>query len=205
MKCHGDNNVTTFTEISREHPQINTRLEFDIANPSFHPVTASGKNLSVPSLLSPYTVNSIIYCTDCHNSDDNPNTGGAGPRGPHGSIYKPLLEEHYSTADFTVESSFEYALCYKCHDRNSILADDSFSEHKKHIEGEDAPCSVCHDAHGISMTQGNPVNNSHLINFDINVVLPNSSGFRRFEDTGTFQGRCFLSCHGTDHNPETYP
>jgi hypothetical protein len=48
------------------------------------------------------------------------------------------------------------------------------------------------------------VNNSHLINFDITIVRANSQGMLKFEDLGTRQGRCYLQCHGVDHNPKTY-
>jgi predicted CXXCH cytochrome family protein len=205
FKCHADNNVLSLSEISRQNQQINTRLEFDITNPSYHPVEGVGQNPDVPSLLFPYTVSSIIYCTDCHNSDDNPANGGVGPKGPHGSVNKYILERNYTTLDSTLETSFEYALCYKCHDRNSILNDESFSKHTKHIVDEKTPCSACHDPHGVSATQGNSVNNSHLINFDVNIVSPNSNGLLQFEDLGRFQGRCFLSCHSKDHNPKEYP
>jgi len=204
FKCHADNNVKSFVPITRQHAQINTRLEFDLANPSYHPVEGIGNNPNVPSLLPPYSETSIIYCTDCHNSDTSTASGGPGPNGPHGSIYSPILERNYTTLDNTNESAFEYALCYKCHDRDSILADDSFGEHDKHVRGEDAPCSACHDPHGVSATQGNSVNNSHLINFDINIVSPNSSGLLMFEDLGAFRGQCYLSCHGEDHDPEEY-
>lgn len=204
FKCHADNNVKSFVPITRQHAQINTRLEFDTANPSFHPVEGIGANPNVPSLLSPYTETSIIYCTDCHNSDTSTATGGPGPDGPHGSIYAPILEQNYTTLDNTNESSFEYALCYKCHDRDSILDDDSFREHDKHIRNEDTPCSACHDPHGVSATQGNAVNNSHLINFDLNIVSPSSRGLLLFEDRGTFRGRCYLTCHNKNHDPKTY-
>jgi len=204
FKCHADNNVTSFVPITRQQPQINTRLEFDLANPSYHPVQGIGNNPNVPSLIPPYTETSIIYCTDCHNSDTSVASGGPGPDGPHGSIYSPILERNYTTLDNTSESTFEYALCYKCHDRNSILGDDSFGEHDKHVRKENAPCSACHDPHGISATQGNSVNNTHLINFDLNIVSPNSSGLLMFEDLGTFRGQCYLSCHSEDHSPEDY-
>ena len=204
FKCHADNNVKSFVPISRLHAQINTRLEFDLANPSFHPVEGIGNNPNVPSLIPPYSESSIIYCTDCHNNDSSTASGGPGPDGPHGSAYFPILEQNYTTLDNTGESSFEYALCYKCHDRDSIRSDDSFDEHDKHIRGEDAPCSACHDPHGVSATQGNSFNNSHLINFDLNIVSPNSRGLLMFEDFGTFRGQCYLSCHGEDHDPKEY-
>jgi hypothetical protein len=131
-------------------------------------------------------------------------SGGPGPDGPHGSIYSPLLERNYTTLNNTRESTFEYALCYKCHDRDSILGDDSFGEHDKHIRTKRAPCSTCHDPHGVSATQGNSMNNSNLMNFDLNIVSPNRSGLLMFEDLGTFRGQCYLSCHGKDHDPGSY-
>ncbi|MFQ5610184.1 MAG: hypothetical protein ACE5F8_07945, partial [Woeseiaceae bacterium] len=204
FKCHADNNVKSFVPITRQHAQINTRLEFDLANPSYHPVEGIGNNQNVPSLIPPLSETSVIYCTDCHNSDSSTASGGPGPDGPHGSVYSPLLERNYTTLDNTQESSFEYALCYKCHDRDSIRADDSFGEHDKHVRNEDTPCSACHDPHGVSATQGNSVNNSHLINFDLNIVSPNSSGLLMFEDLGTFRGECYLSCHGEEHDPKSY-
>ena len=36
-----------------------------------------------------------IFCTDCHNSDDNREFGGTGPNGPHGSNYAHILERNY--------------------------------------------------------------------------------------------------------------
>lgn len=205
FKCHADNNVVDFAEISRKAPQLNTRLEFDITNPSFHPILIEGRNPTVPSLLSPYTENSIIYCTDCHNNDDATSGGGFGPDGPHGSNNRFLLERNYTVTDFSQESPFEYALCYKCHDRTSILANESFPQHTLHLNTVQTPCSTCHDPHGVSAIQGDEISNSNLINFDINIVQPNSVGELRFEDRGAFTGACFLSCHGRDHNPAAYP
>lgn len=205
FKCHADNNVISFVDINRQISQINTRLEFDLANPSFHPVEGAGKNSNVPSLISPLNENSIVYCTDCHANDSGPGAGGTGPAGPHGSSYKRLLERNYTTLDETPESGFEYALCYKCHDRDSILNDESFPEHSEHVESEDAPCSACHDPHGISASQGTPTNNSHLINFDLNIVSPNGDGQLEFVDFGNFRGSCALNCHGEEHDPKVYP
>lgn len=200
FKCHADNNVLSRLLITRQIDQLNTRLEFDPANPSLHPIETIGTNIDVPSLLSPYTTDSIITCTNCHNSD-NP----SGPKGPHGSSYKYMLARNYITDDLTSESSQNYALCYQCHSRSSLLNDESFSRHKKHIVDQKTPCSVCHDPHGISKTQGNSANNSHLINFDITVVRPNSSGSLYFQDLGRFTGQCFLKCHNKTHVAETYP
>jgi predicted CXXCH cytochrome family protein len=200
FKCHADTNFITTLSITRQIAQLNTRLEFNPANPSFHPVMAQGVNPNVPSLLTPYTTSSRIFCTDCHNNNDP-----IGPKGPHGSTNNPLLAKNYATADNFTESPQAYELCYSCHSRTSILGDQSFKEHNKHIVGEKAPCSACHDPHGISVTQGNPVNNSHLINFDRIIVQPDSSGRLYFQKLGTFSGQCYLTCHGEEHKPEKYP
>jgi hypothetical protein len=126
----------------------------------------------------------------------------------HGSNVEPLLLARYDTFDNAVESAAAYALCYRCHFRqggDGILQDRTFP-HSVHVVGSRAPCSLCHDAHGISSTQRNRVNNSHLINFDISVVLPGPvSGRIEFVDTGTFSGNCTLTCHGRPHIAEAYP
>ncbi len=198
-KCHAEYRVNPPFTTTRQIDQFDTSLEFNLANPSFHPVESRGVNLEVPSLLSPYTVNSLIYCTDCHNNDDP-----MGPKGPHGSSFEYLLERKYITLDFTEENPSTYALCYKCHSRQSILGDQSFAKHKEHIQDEKTPCSACHDPHGISNTQGNSINNSHLINFDLKIVSPDRRGKLQYVDQGRFAGQCFLNCHGKEHGPERY-
>jgi hypothetical protein len=200
FKCHADNNVLRAHPISRQIDQLNTRLEFDPASPSFHPIESSGNNYDVPSLLQPLTKDSIISCIDCHNSDA-PKT----IKGPHGSMYKYILVRKYITKDFTQENSSSYELCYHCHSRSSILGNKSFSKHRSHIVDLKAPCSACHDPHGVSNTQGNTINNSHLINFDISIVSSNDLGSLYFQDLGRFSGQCFLKCHGKNHVAELYP
>ena len=36
-----------------------------------------------------------LFCTDCHNADDNREFRGSGPNGPHGSQYSHILERRY--------------------------------------------------------------------------------------------------------------
>ncbi|MDT8401255.1 MAG: hypothetical protein RQ743_06145 [Bacteroidales bacterium] len=82
------------------------RPEFDLNNPSYHPVAGIGTNTNSPSLIAPdYDENSIIYCTDCHASD-----GSASPADPHCSIYPGLLKYRYDRADYSVESALSYDL-----------------------------------------------------------------------------------------------
>lgn len=203
-RCHGDSPNKPASRTTRQIVQTNSRLEFALGNPSYHPIVGAGVNTNVPSLLPPWTVTSVMKCIDCHNANDAPPVNGTGPNGSHGSTYAPVLVKQYLTADGTTESSSAYALCYTCHSRTSILGDVSFHEHSKHISGERTPCNVCHDPHGVSATQGNTTYNSKLINFDTKVVSPSSSGVLRFENRGTNHGACFLRCHGVNHNPYTY-
>lgn len=201
FKCHADNNVIGQPAIVRQEDQLNTRLEFGLGNPSFHPVLQATSNTNVPSLLPPYTSNSIIYCTDCHGTN-NPD----GAQGPHGSIHEHLLVENYTTTDNTIETPDAYALCYKCHDRDVLMnpLQSAFKLHFKHVQQENTPCSVCHDPHGISATQGNYSNNRALINFDTTVVSPNSAGDLYFIGDDISQNSCALLCHGNDHAPRKY-
>ncbi len=206
-KCHADSPGKPGPKSPRVIVEDNVRLEFDPGNPSYHPVEAAGVNPNVPSLLSPWTVSSIIYCTDCHNSNDGPRAGGAGADGPHGSIYPSLLGWQFETSDNTNENASAYALCYRCHSRSSILGDNSFKKHKLHIQGQKTSCNICHDPHGVNSASGNSSNNVHLINFNSVVVTPDpDSGRLEFIDdlSGTFKGSCYLTCHGKKHNPKNY-
>ena len=203
-KCHADNNGGVST-VPRQIEQLNARLEFNPGNPSFHPIESSGANPDVPSLLPPWTTASQMSCADCHQSDSSPTFNGTGPAGPHGSVFSPLLGANYNRTDNFPESPQAYALCYRCHSRSSILNDVSFKEHDKHIRDEEIACSACHDAHGISSTQGNALNHSNLINFDISIVSPlPSTGEMFFLDQGYRKGTCTLLCHGEEHENEDY-
>ncbi len=185
----------------------NKRVEFSINNPSFHPIEGEGKNLAVISLIRPYREKksspsdvSILKCADCHSSDDP-----SSPRGPHGSKYQGLLTDNYSTGDNIVESSFAYGICYKCHKRSSILGNESFISHSRHITGErgfkggGTSCYTCHSSHG-------SVENRYLIRFNREFVTDSSTGKLKFVEKGTntFHGECWLTCHGVDHNPKSY-
>jgi hypothetical protein len=83
-----------------------------------------------------------------------------------------LLVAPYETTDGTAESAVSYALCYRCHERSQILNSVTFPQHMSHVVADRSPCSVCHDAHGISSAQATPMSNSKLINFDTSVVTP---------------------------------
>ncbi len=196
---------------------------------SFHPVArarglTTGPTGEVPSLLTapadgggaPLLGRSLssvsqIYCSDCHNNDTGRNLGASysDPQGPHGSSYAHLLERNYliETPDRPAGgtrnipySRSSYELCFKCHSETSLQNDESFSEHDGHMRI--ATCSTCHDPHGVP--NGSATENSHLINFDLNVVAPASNGQLRYTDTGFRSGTCSLRCHGKDHSNTNY-
>ena len=204
FRCHAYSPGKAAPPTPRVHDQSNVALEFDTGNPSFHPVLGPSVNPNVPSLLLP--PGSIITCIDCHNSNSSAVGGGSGPDGPHGSTFPNLLARRYVTADNTRESPAVYALCFGCHEYDSILRDESFAEHSRHLENGDVPCNACHDPHGVSSTQATSSNgfpnNTHLINFDTSIVSPTLGNSQPvFEDRGTFRGGCTLSCHGEQHCP----
>ena len=179
--------------------QTLTAMDFALTNQSFHPVEGEGRNPAVISLIRPYREKkssssdvSILLCADCH--------GNVAPVSPQW-----LLTDNYSTGDNIVESSFAYALCYKCHSRSSILGNESFTSHSRHITGErnfkggGTSCYTCHTSHG-------SVENRYLIRFNREFVTESSTGKLKFVEKGTytFHGECWLTCHGVDHNPKSY-
>ncbi len=173
-------------------PEQKNKAEImNISNPSYHPVVGQGKNPNVPSLIPPLSTSTIIKCTTCHNNDEP-----QGPRGPHGSSYRYLLVRNFSDIDGP-ENTYRYSLCYGCHNRNSILNDESFQFHKLHISDLGTSCRTCHNPHGSTKYQ-------HLIDFDNFVVMP-VEGQINFIDLGNKAGKCYLSCHGKEHNPAIYP
>lgn len=218
FKCHGDSN-TVASKITRYVDESDNLVDFDTANPSFHPVVGIGQNANVPSLpihvpgtisLDPLmSESSYIYCSDCHSSDGTAKIGGPGPNGPHGSNYPAILREQYKMVGGVQEGYLEYALCYRCHDRDVILNDVSFKKnaannggHSGHLGvGGGTPCSVCHDPHGVAAV---PLtgDHTHLINFDTTVVFPaGTNSYPLYTDgLSEFSGSCTLTCHGVTHD-----
>jgi predicted CXXCH cytochrome family protein len=215
FKCHSDN-TPDLNYVPRVIVTTNLRRAFDTANSSYHPVLAIGRNLNIPSIPSPFEPTmspaTMIYCTTCHADDDG------GSHGPHGSSYRPILRERYETIDNTPEGYDNYALCYRCHNRSSILSDASFRTktprqtasgggHSGHLAAG-APCSACHDAHGVNDmgTMSGTGSHTHLINFDITIAFPKAGAtYPIFQDTGMFSGSCTLVCHGVAHDNTSYP
>jgi predicted CXXCH cytochrome family protein len=203
--------------------QLNVIPEFAATATSSHPVTHdSSSPLPQPSLLpSMLNENGTVYgrimgvrvfCTDCHNSDDNREFGGTGPNGPHGSNWTHILERRYEfnqapgpgqmitnlypNPDLSVTGP--YAMCAKCHDlANQIMRNTSWSQHSSHINAGFS-CSTCHTAHGMGGSNPN-ISGQRLINFDVNVVAPNGNMPISYRSPGN---TCILVCHETAHNAD---
>jgi predicted CXXCH cytochrome family protein len=206
IRCHGDTAMPISGAIARVDRTNNLRLKIATTNPSYHPVAGPVTSMDTVSLVADFPRGSRLRCTDCHNSDQSPRAGGTGADGPHGSLHEFLLVRRYSTADNTPESESAYALCYQCHRRSSILSDESFSGHRRHIVDQNTPCSVCHDAHGVRPVGATLTDQTHLINFDTTVVFNEPSTNRlEFRDLGRFRGSCTLLCHSHNHVDATYP
>lgn len=168
--------------------------EFDPANASYHPVEMPGKNRYVPSLIRELSVTSVITCTSCHGNNDP-----SGPEGPHGSDYAPLLVAEYKTENGP-EGPKVYELCYMCHDRRSILQNESFQRHNQHIVlyGGGTSCYTCHATHGSRLLE-------NLMDFSEERVgdrvssLTNGGGPDYIQQAHG-RPRCTLNCHGVDHD-----
>lgn len=200
---------------------LNIIPQFAVTATSSHPVThVSNSALPQPSLLSNMwnldgvtpgrAMGTQIFCTDCHNSDDNREFGGTGPTGPHGSKWSHILERRYEFSQAVVPGQLitnlfpspdpsvngPYAMCGKCHNLSNILANTSFNQHQSHIAAGFS-CSVCHTAHGMGSLNPN-ISGQRLVNFDINVVAQNGAfpiSYNRATNT------CTLTCHNTAHAP----
>ena len=211
LKCHGDSankpqpvGGRRGDSIRRASGDPNLRMQLSPSAASFHPIALPGRSAAVPGLKQPHNEQSVISCGDCHASDGGPGNGGAGPRGPHGSIHPFLLERGYATRAGSVESPGTYALCYKCHDRDVLLSSKSgFPKHRAHVVDWGSPCSACHTAHGVSGERGTPEENAHLIDFDLSIVQVRA-GVRRYRSLGTGTGSCTLTCHDTPHDEKQY-
>jgi predicted CXXCH cytochrome family protein len=190
---------------------------------SSHPVTHTRSSpLPQPSLLvnmldekglaSARLVGTQIFCTDCHNSDDNREFGGAGPNGPHGSINSHILERNYQFSQAVVPGgpvtnlfpnpdtsvAGPFSMCAKCHDLTQIFANTSFPQHNLHSYQYGFTCSVCHTAHGNGATSPT-ITGERLVNFDGNVVGANGAAPIAYNH-GT--GTCTLMCHSAAHNSD---
>ena len=231
LRCHGTSTgkvsnpvfgYLPLRAVSANDP-LNVIPQFSATATSSHPVThARSSPLPQPSLLQTMldenggtthgrAMGSQIFCTDCHNSDDNREFGGTGANGPHGSTHTHILERDYEFSQAPAPGQLitnlfpnpdlsyrgPYAMCGKCHDLNNVVSNASWNQHGDHIN-TGFSCSVCHTAHGMGARSGT-ISGERLVNFDINVVASNGGtpvSYSRATNT------CTLVCHNVAHNPD---
>ncbi len=171
-------------------------LEFNPYHTSFHPVVAKGRNTTInaSTFVAGWSVNSLVYCTDCH-TNGSPATGG---NGPHGS---PMLHLLWGTNNYETGMPNNKwpplggEVCFKCHKYSVYVqggAGSGFPYHSYHINGSGsfavASCYECHDSHGSG--------NQHLINFNAQYVTPDSGYNSQTAWVANGNTRtCYLTCH----------
>jgi len=228
LRCHGTSSGKQVLPIYGYFPvraassgdPLNLIPQFAMTATSSHPVMhTSSSPFTQPSLL-PNMLNldgitagrgmgTQIFCTDCHNSDDNREFGGTGANGPHGSRWTHILERRYEFSQTTTPGGLisnlfpnpdlsvngPYALCGKCHDlTNQVMKNTSFNDHAAHITAGFS-CSTCHTAHGMGASAAS-ISGERLVNFDMNVVALNAGqpiSYTRATNS------CTLVCHGVAH------
>lgn len=204
---------------------LNVIPEFNSLAASSHPVFQDRRSMLPQPSLRPYMLDldgktpgramgNRILCTDCHNSDDSREFGGAGPSGPHGSIFPHILARRYEASTSPLPGGLvtnlfpnpslsaaggtnggPYALCAGCHDLNRVMSNESWNGHARHVVQDGFSCSVCHTAHGVPAQSGS-VSGEGLVDFDANVVAPNGAvpvSYNRAANS------CSLVCHNHAH------
>ena len=218
FRCHGDN-TPDVEFVPRVVGSTNTRLDFDANNPSYHPVVEMGRSVDVPSLpsaLSPrMTPADRIGCTSCHADDEGGVTRAARLRlsaDPHRALrhrrrvgrelrqLRPLLPLPRARRASSATRAFA---------PRAFRTTPSGGGHSGHLAAG-APCSACHDPHGVpaggSAAFFSTGDHTHLINFDTRIVAPlPGADLPVFKDTGSRSGNCTLICHGVDHLQTSYP
>lgn len=193
FKCH-----SSWT--TQPSGQTDLALELNPANPSYHPVEAPGRDLTLRlgAFTPGWSPSSTTRCGSCHGSS----AGNA--EGPHGSSYRYILRQPY-TASPDPRAMAPDELCFSCH-ANEVYASASAPDltrqnsrfnkpgvdkgHAEHVDEARVPCYSCHVTHG-STTQ------PHLI------ATGRSPGILTYTETPD-GGTCTPTCHGIESYTVNY-
>jgi predicted CXXCH cytochrome family protein len=195
FKCH-----SSWATLPAGQPDL--ALLFNTNNPSFHPVEAAGRNHRIDpgSFVNGWSAGRLVYCFDCHGSDD-PTTAG-----PHGSANRHLLKGSYTTAS-TPSRMTPTDACFACHSWDtyanpaasaSALAASRWnpakepSGHAFHVGIKGYSCWACHESHGSTLNPGLIATSGRR--------LPGMTSYRQ-TPTG---GQCAATCHTAIPGPHAY-
>jgi predicted CXXCH cytochrome family protein len=155
FKCHsGFTTLTSNAGLKPSQYALDKGVEFNPANPSYHPVEAAGKNQTTrmaaslagtsPYKLWNFNIGSTIRCLNCHASGATPATPLPAPGAslpPHTSSNRGILLRNYRDRVLKTSgeaySAGDFALCYVCHAeapfRGSSSGATNFGAHSFHI------------------------------------------------------------------------
>jgi predicted CXXCH cytochrome family protein len=228
LRCHGTSTGKTTNQpvfgylpvwVVAAGDPLNVIPQFSMSSSSDHPVFHDRRSpYSQPSLRANMTnldgsssmraMGTRLFCTDCHNSDDNREFGMQGANGPHGSRWSHILERRYeynlaTVPGGTIGNLFPnpdlgpngpYALCAKCHDLQQVVNNTSFTQHARHIN-DGFSCSTCHTSHGMGSASGS-ITGERMVNFDANIVGQNQMAPISYSRA---KNSCTLTCHNKAH------
>ena len=199
FRCHAGADAPQFVTGSVDRPRrlyatYEQELRFAPGNPSYHPVSTDTIGRTGRSLLEPLKNTQIrIYCSDCH--------------APHGSDHRYILRAQ--NEEVFPSGTVSYPLCFSCHNQdflmNPLAAPHSGAVllHKTHVSDYLAPCSACHDPHGVpALRGGTSTNSAHLVNFD-----KRYAGDAALYDSTQPNPNCTVAgtCHTTVAQQQFYP
>lgn len=127
--CFGCHAGPQATPTSRLESDLGKR--FSLGAISRHGIgVAAMDRMDLPSLRESAFVGKLD-CTSCHNNPEP-----IGMRGPHTSPYPALLKAPYGREKDALGVAERFnELCYACHSKASIQANQSFPLHNEHITG----------------------------------------------------------------------
>ena len=169
FKCHsGFTQLDSNAGFQPSRYRLDKAVEFNPANPSYHPVEAPGKNPSpkmAASLAGPspykqwnFTTSSVISCANCHSNYQRfnlvtpPSANASSPL--HASNTAGILRQPYRNrllkpAGEAYKDS-DFALCFMCHSNTPFSRDGG---------GTDRTNFSLHGYHTAALAgQGNPLN-----------------------------------------------
>jgi len=141
LRCHGDtyDQVIGTGDLPSGAQPGNKRLQLQRTNSAFHPISGPGRNrstnLNAQLTGAGLSIDAVIECSDCHNSDAYENTSGRvpatgnnddTPTGPHGSAYPSLLRAPYwnNLPGPSNWNQNNFKLCFQCHNVNRLVNND---------------------------------------------------------------------------------